>query len=846
MLYPQNIEQKLGFDRIRELLKEACMSTLGRNYVDKMKFSDRSDLVEKLIKQTSEFKDILQYEPSFPSQNFIDVTRHLSKAAIEGAFLIEEEAFDLKLSLRTIQECLRFFDNKEPHQYPQLRELVGSSFDLSKIKDALQKPSNQADNKKLLVQNKWLKDIFDDLDRIIDDRGHVKDNASPELQDIRRTLISVMSGLRKKLDTVLKTAKKEGWVGDDVSLTIRNGRLVIPLAAEHKRKIKGFVQDESDTGKTVFLEPTEVLESNNEIKELEARERREIVRILMNLTNKIRPHVEALKRAYGFLGMVDFMRAKAKFAVQIEANTPLFTHNQQVSWTEARHPLLYLSFQKQGKKVKPLNVKLEENARILLVSGPNAGGKSVMLKTIGLLQYMYQCGLLVSMADFSTMGIFKNIFIDIGDEQSLDNDLSTYSSHLTNMKHFLLQSDKKTLFLIDEFGTGTEPSLGGAVAEAILDDLNKSGAFGVINTHYTNLKIFADKQHGLVNGAMRFDGEALEPLYELEIGKPGSSFALEIAQKIGLPKAVIEKAKSKLGNNQVNFEKLVKELDIEKKVFAEKNLEYSSKQRKLDQLLVQYTALKSVLETDKKTILNTAKAQAKQILKDTNAKVEGVIREIREQGAAKLATKEIRQQLQTFELTELKEEKITETKPNVQEEIKQPKNEKSVIDFDEIEDDNTEIGIGSKVRIKGQVAVGEVINLRGKDAELAIGDLKTMVKINRLEKVGRREYREAIGESQAPKPKLTGFDMNDKAANFSFNLDVRGKRGEDALVETNKFIDDGLMLGYSELRIVHGKGDGILRQLIRNHLRNSYKQIRKLEDEHADRGGSGVTIVKMK
>lgn len=814
MLYPQNIEQKLGFDRIREHLNELCVSSLGRAFVNKIRFADNYDLIQKMIRQVAEMKDILAFEPqAFPSQNYLDVNLQLSKAAIDGAFLTEEEFFDLKLSLRTIQECLRFFDNKEPEAYPQLRELVGTAFsaDLN------------------------LRQILDSLDKVIDDRGKLKDNASPELQSIRRKIQSQELDLRKKLESILKNARSNGWISDDFSLTLRGGRMVIPIAAEHKRKIKGFVHDESDTGKTVFMEPTEVLEANNEIRELESAERREIIRILMELTTRVRPHVPVLRKAYTFLGIIDFIRAKARLAIEINGVAPLSLNSQIVDWKNAVHPLLFLSFKKQGKKVQPLTIKLDSEQRILLISGPNAGGKSVTLKTLGLVQYMYQCGLLVPMSEYSTIGIFRSVFIDIGDEQSLENDLSTYSSHLTNMKYFLINSDRKTLFLIDEFGTGTEPTLGGAIAESILEDLNRSGAYGAINTHYTNLKTFADKTKGLVNGAMRYDAEHLEPLYELEIGKPGSSFAIEIAYKIGLPKAIIDKSKQKIGNQQVSFEKLIKELEIEKKVFADKNVENAQKQRKLDQLLEQYNSLKSYLETEKKTILNTAKIQAKELIKNTNQKIEATIKEIREQGAEKLATKEIRQDLVDFQ------ESLVLEKVNQNTKKPTPKEEKEKEEREEIEVILGEISVGSLVRIKGQEALGEVLSLRGKDAEIAIGDLKTTVKINRLEKISRKEYKQKISSST----KIVGVDMNDKMMNFSFNLDLRGKRGEEALVEVDRFMNDAIMVGYDELRIVHGKGDGILRNLIRQHLRG-YKQVANTQDEHADRGGAGVTLVSMR
>jgi DNA mismatch repair protein MutS2 len=833
MLYPQNIEIKLGFDKIRERLNELCVSTLGRNFVEKIRFSDNYDLIQKMIRQVDEMRNILQFEPTaFPSQNYLDVNYQLSKASIEGAFLTEEEFFNVKLSLRTIQECLRFFDKKEPEEFPQLRELVGTAF--------LERNKDDEHIKHVQAPQLAIRSLLDSLDKIIDDRGKLKDNASSELQAIRKRMQNQENDLRKTLDRILKNARANGWISDDFSLTLRGGRMVIPIAAEHKRKIKGFVHDESDTGKTVFLEPTEVLEANNEIRELESAEKREIVRILMELTNRMRPHVPVLRKAYTFLGIIDFIRAKARLAIEVNGIAPLSLNSQVVDWKNAVHPLLYLSFKKQGKTVKPLTIVLNSENRILLVSGPNAGGKSVTLKTLGLLQYMYQCGLLVPMAEHSTIGMFRNVFIDIGDEQSLENDLSTYSSHLTNMKYFLLNSDRKTLFLIDEFGTGTEPSLGGAIAESILEDLNKLGAYGAINTHYTNLKTFADKTAGITNGAMRYDAEHLEPMYELEIGKPGSSFAIEIAYKIGLPKAIIDKSKQKIGNQQVSFEKLLKELEIERKVFADKNIENATKQRKLDQLLEQYTSLKTFLDNEKKTILNTAKLQAKELVKNANQKIEATIKDIREQGADKLATKEIRQELQDFQ-DGLNVEKLVATKKIDNNTMVSGETDDGGVDKDVIEVIAGEITIGSLVRIKGQEALGEVIGMRGKDAEVAIGELKTTVKLNRLEKISRKEFK----QKTAPKSKFVGVDMNDKMMNFSFNLDLRGKRGDEALMEVDKFMNDALMLGQDELRIVHGKGDGILRTLIRNHLRG-YKQVAKTQDEHADRGGAGVTLVSMR
>jgi DNA mismatch repair protein MutS2 len=807
MLYPQNIEQKIGFDKIRELIAEQCVSSLGRAFVEKIRFSDDYKIIDRLIRQVAEFKLILQTESGFPEQNYIDVSEALARASIEGAFIGEEQFFEIKLSLRTIQQIIHFFKTKEEMIYPELKTLTANSLPVS--------------------ENDGWGGVISQIDRIIDERGKVRDSASPELADIRRRLIAEQSDLRKTLERILRTARNSGWIGDEMSLTIRDGRMVIPILSEHKRKLKGFVHDESATGQMAFVEPAEVLEANNEIRELEARERREIVKILEKLTAFLRPHVPALRKAYLFLGLVDFIKAKAKFALSINATAPLLVENQALEWYRATHPLLYLAHQKQNKAIVPLSIKLDQENRIVLVSGPNAGGKSVMLKTIGLVQYMAQCGLLIPASPDSKVGIFKNIFIDIGDEQSIENDLSTYSSHLTNMKHFVNFSNKFTLFLIDEFGTGTEPSLGGAIAESILEQLLRSKAYGVINTHYTNLKVFANKNSGTINGAMKFDAEHLEPMYELEIGKPGSSFALEVAQKIGLPKQVVDNAKRKLGTQQIDFEKLIKELEIERKVFADRNKEFVEKNQQLKNTLEQYNGLKSFLEAEKKKILNDAKAQAKELLKETNRKIETTIKEIKEGKADKDLTKLIRQELQEFETKELKLEKVEEQKPV----------------SEEWETEKGEITAGSFVRIKGQATIGEVLSIKGKDAEIAIGELKTNVKLNRLEKMSRKEFREAVKESI--KPKMTGIDLNEKMMNFSFNLDLRGKRGEEALGAVDNLMNDAIMLGYPELRIIHGKGDGILRNLIRQHLR-SYKQVAGMSDEHADRGGQGVTIVRMK
>ena len=798
MLHPKNIEQKLGFDKIRELLSQYCISSLGTFYVDKIRFSDDIRLIEKLIRQTAEFQQILRQEGTFPAQNYIDLRAALQKASPERAFLTEEEFFELKLSLQTIADCLTFLHSKAPELYPYLREL-----------------SSTVNIDAALLQS---------LDQVIDERGRIRDSASEALRQIRRRLAATEGELKKKTEQILKSAKAQGFTDEKAGITVRGGRVVIPIAATHKRKIKGFVHDESDTGQTVYLEPAEILDINNEIKELENEERREIIRILTALTDKLRPHLPQLSKAYYFLGMMDFIRAKALLAEAMDALAPLFVAQPLLQWKQAKHPLLLLSYKAQGKKVVPLDLELDEEQRILVVSGPNAGGKSIALKTVGLLQYMFQCGLLVPMQDYSRMGIFKNIFIDIGDEQSLENDLSTYSSHLTNMRQFVNYAQEESLFLIDEFGTGTEPRLGGAIAEAVLEALYEKGAYGVVNTHYGNLKLFAQNKKGLVNGAMRFDVENLEPLYSLEIGQAGSSFAFEIAQKIGLPKKILAKAKEKLGDKEVNFDKILRELEQEKKLLAEQNTRLRVQMIENEQLMQEYQVKNEQLSKEKKAILNTAKLEAKQLLRDANQKIEETIKGIKEQQAEKSATKQIRQTLEKFEEA-LQVENIA-----------LPEEEGEEIQL--LEGD---IKVGDWVRIKGQNTLGEVLEMRAKDVEILIGDLKSIIKLNRLEKISRKIAKK---ERQFAVKRI-GMNINEKAANFSFQLDLRGRRGEEALQEVDAFIDNAILVGFPELRIVHGKGDGILRKLIREKLKE-YAQVAAFADEHADRGGAGVTIVKMK
>ncbi|MBC6368969.1 endonuclease MutS2 [Algoriphagus sp. AK58] len=795
MLYPSNLEQKINFIKIKDLLKAECTSSLGQDYVDKVSFSSDYNLVQRLLDQTEEFRQILISGEIFPSSNFTNLTPFLEKAKLEGAFLEQEEFFEVKLSLQTLRGCITFFQ-KWGESYPTLSALLGLLIDLDL-------------------------NLLKAIDQIIDEKGKIRSNASKELQLIRSQILYEEGRLRKVMERIFKEARAKGLTPEDASMTIRGGRMVIPVSAENKRKLRGFIHDESATGQTVFMEPEEALDINNEIRDLEYMEKREIIRILTRLTDQLRPAIPALRKATNFLGLVDFIRAKARFAQKTDSNKPELVKERNLNWTRARHPILEMALKSQGKSIVPLDIKLGGHERLLVISGPNAGGKSVTLKTVALLQYMLQCGLLIPVHPDSKSSLFDNFFIDIGDEQNLENDLSTYSSHLMSMKHFTQFAHKKTILFIDEFGTGTEPQFGGAIAESILLALNKLGAFGVITTHYGNLKQVANKNQGLVNGAMRYDVDRLEPIYQLEIGKPGSSFALEIASKIGLSKDILSYAKDHIGEERVRYDRLLTQLENEKNQYSILLKEIKEKDRLLQTRLKEYNQLKETLELTKKRYIQEAKLEAKALLDQTNKKIESVIREIKEGKAEKEVTKQVRKELEVFK-EEIKPEKIAVKDPEIQ-----------VI--------GGEIEVGDWVRLKDNGAIAEVLSIKNKVVEITIGDLKSTVKISRLEKISKTEVKKELKAVE----RRGNYNTNEKMMDFSSNLDLRGKRGEEVLPLIQTFIDEGYMLGVKNLRIVHGKGDGILREITRNLLR-TMPQVGKLEDEHADRGGAGVTLVTLK
>lgn len=795
MLYPTNLEQKVNFQKIKELLKAECSSGLGAEYVDKVSFSSDFRLVNKLLDQTQEFLDILISGENFPASNFTNLNPYLEKAKLEGAFLDQDEFHEIKLSLQTLKGCIAFF-SKFGELYPALGQLLGLVLELDL-------------------------GLLKAIELVVDEKGVIRSNASRELQLIRSQIIYEEGRLRKVMERVFKEARAKGLTPEDSAITIRSGRMVIPVAAENKRKLRGFIHDESATGQTVFMEPEEALDINNEIRDLEYMERREIIKILTQLTDRLRPSIPALRKATNYLGLIDFIRAKAKFAQKTESVKPVLVKERVLSWSKARHPLLELALRSQQKKIIPLDIHLGGQDRLLVISGPNAGGKSVTLKTVALLQYMLQCGILIPVHPDSKSSLFDNFFIDIGDEQNLENDLSTYSSHLMSMKYFTQFANKKTILFIDEFGTGTEPQFGGAIAESILLSLNKGGAYGVVTTHYGNLKQLANKNQGLVNGAMRYDVEKLEPMYQLEIGKPGSSFALEIASKIGISKEILAYAKSQIGDERVRYDRLLTQLENEKNQYSGLLADVQSKERLLKTRLQEYNELKETLESTKKRYIQEAKQEAKRLLDESNKKIESTIREIKEGKAEKEATKKARQVLEEFK-EQVKPEKQAVKEPGVK-----------VL--------SGKIGEGDWVRLKDTGTIAQVLHVRNKEVDLSIGDLKSTVKLARLEKISQTQ----VKKEKKTKATSGSFNANQKLMDFSPNLDLRGKRGEEVLSLIQNFIDEGYMLGIKDLRIVHGKGDGILREITRNLLR-TMNSIQKVEDEHADRGGSGVTLVTLK
>lgn len=796
MLYPVNFEHKIGFDSVRSLIDEKCAGSWGVEEAEKISFSNDFDTIVASLTLINEMMSLITDSNALPVPVVIDLRHQFADTKAEGTFLETKDLIALKKNISTLRELVQFISDADPNRFPSLINFVKDTFTFANIENR--------------------------IDSIINRFGDVKDNASPNLAQIRRDIIISQNSVSKIMRSVLNKAAEDGLIDKDVTPSLREGRLVIPVSSMNKRRIPGIVHDESATGKTVFIEPTAVVEVNNRIRELENEERREIIRILTEFTNFVRPYYDDILNSCLLVAKIDAIRAKALFSIDIKAIKPYLYSDCRIDWYEARHPLLEKSLTRQGKKIQPLNIRLNKKQRILLISGPNAGGKSVCLKTAGLLQYMLQCGLPIPIHERSNAGIFQSIFIDIGDEQSIENDLSTYSSHLINMKNCIKYSNGKSLLLIDEFGTGTEPQLGGAIAEAVLNRLNTNHVYGIITTHYTNLKHYAAQTEGIVNAAMLYDRNKMQPLFMLSIGTAGSSFAIEIARKIGLPDDVINAASKIVGEEQIDFDKHLQDVARDKRYWEQKRAKIKEEEKKLQSLTEHYDALVQDIKKKEKEIIRNAKEEASEIIKNSNAKIENTIRAIKESAADKNITQSERRELENF-------------KKSLDKQLEKQPSDKQPQDFHK----------GERVRIKGQNIAGTIDAVNGKTAIVFFGQIKSTVDVSKLEHLTASQLKEMekySANSVAASKK--GFDMRERQLNFSQDIDVRGMRVDEALQAVIYFLDDAQMFNVSRVRILHGTGTGALKSAIRDYLYQS-SIVKSFKDEHVQFGGAGITVVDL-
>ena len=796
MLYPVNFEHKIGFDSVRSLIDEKCAGSWGVEEAEKISFSNDFDTIVASLTLINEMMSLITDSNALPVPVVIDLRQQFADTKAEGTFLETKDLIALKKNISTLRELVQFISDADPNRFPSLINFVKDTFTFANIENR--------------------------IDSIINRFGDVKDNASPNLAQIRRDIIISQNSVSKIMRSVLNKAAEDGLIDKDVTPSLREGRLVIPVSSMNKRRIPGIVHDESATGKTVFIEPTAVVEVNNRIRELENEERREIIRILTEFTNFVRPYYDDILNSCLLVAKIDAIRAKALFSIDIKAIKPYLYSDCRIDWYEARHPLLEKSLTRQGKKIQPLNIRLNKKQRILLISGPNAGGKSVCLKTAGLLQYMLQCGLPIPIHERSNAGIFQSIFIDIGDEQSIENDLSTYSSHLINMKNCIKYSNGKSLLLIDEFGTGTEPQLGGAIAEAVLNRLNTNHVYGIITTHYTNLKHYAAQTEGIVNAAMLYDRNKMQPLFMLSIGTAGSSFAIEIARKIGLPDDVINAASKIVGEEQIDFDKHLQDVARDKRYWEQKRAKIKEEEKKLQSLTEHYDALVQDIKKKEKEIIRNAKEEASQIIKNSNAKIENTIRAIKESAADKNITQSERRELENF-------------KKSLDKQLEKQTSDKQPQDFHK----------GERVRIKGQNIAGTIDAVNGKTAIVFFGQIKSTVDVSKLEHLTASQLKEMEKYStNAVANAKKGFDMRERQLNFSQDIDVRGMRVDEALQAVIYFLDDAQMFNVSRVRILHGTGTGALKSAIRDYLYQS-SIVKSFKDEHVQFGGAGITVVDL-
>lgn len=820
MIYPDNFETKVGFDKIRELISTKCLSPTGKEYTGNMSFSDNHAQISDRLETCREFIKLLHSDTDFPCDHFYDLRPALKRIRVAGSHIETDELFNLRRSLETIAKIVKLLGNESDDDTPLYPKLKAMAENIGTYPDILKK-----------------------ADSIIDRTGNIKDSASPLLQTIRREINSTLGSISRSLANILKKAQSEGYIDKETSPTMRDGRLVIPVNPSHKRKIRGIVHDESASGKTIFIEPAEVVEANNKIRELENDEKRETIRILTEFADTLRPYAEEMTYSYLFLGEIDFIRAKAILASEMKAQIPRIDNYPQIEWYKAIHPLLQISLKRHGKEVVPLDIKLDKNERILLISGPNAGGKSVCLKSVGLLQYMLQCGIPVPMNDNSRAGIFRNILIDIGDEQSIEDDLSTYSSHLLNMKQFVKNCDENTLLLIDEFGGGTEPRIGGAIAEALLDRFNRKRAFGVITTHYQNLKQFAEDNDGIVNGAMLYDRHRMQPLFKLSIGNPGSSFAIEIARKIGLPEDVIAEASEIVGKDYVSMDKYLQDIVRDKQYWEHKRQNAKLMEKRLEELTGRYEKELMEIDRERREVIKKAKGEAEQLIDKANAKIENTIRQIRESQAEKEKTKALREEMRRFKEETGTEKDYDDKVAKKIAKLNDKKKKKRQTEKQAEKQTERPFMPGDAVRLKGESTVGEILSCDDKNAIVAFGMIKTKVNKERLEHASRSQLKKQDTRSVFISPS-TMDTVRNKQLNFSREIDIRGMRGDEAIEEVAAFIDTAILSGCNTLRILHGTGNGILQQLVRQYLKK-IPAIKSFRDEDIQLGGAGITVIEL-
>ena len=826
------IEQKLGFEKIREQLMLRCSTNYAKERVKNEKVSHNAQTITKRLVLTDEMRLICMFESGFPQNGFIDSIEFLKPLEIEYSSITLENMNKLYTFVENLRGVLQFFRGTKEGAYLALKAMAEPIM--------------------------FFPEVSRRIESIIDRFGEVRDNASAELFNIRRQLREKEGSISRKIQSILRKAQEEGLADEEASVSVRDGRLLIPVSAVNKRKLPGFVYDESATGKTVFIEPMEVVELNNQVKELMFAQQREILRILREFTDFLRPYLPELIEGARFIGEIDFIRAKALVAMQMEAGKPIISQDDTLKIVKGRHPILEAALKKEKKQIVPLTLTLTPDKHILVISGPNAGGKSVCLKTVGMLQYMFQWGLLVPASEVSEFRIFDDIFIDIGDEQSLENDLSTYSSHLTNMKEVLLKANDNSLVLIDEFGTGTEPTAGGAIALAILENIELKGVFGVITTHYTNLKFYAEKVNGAINGAMLFDVANIQPLYKLEVGLPGNSFAFELARKIGLPEHIIRVAEENAGTGYVDMEKQLRKISRNRRALDEKLARIKNTDKTLENITEKYEKELADIQSVKKQILQEAKKEAQAIIEQANRKVEATIKEIKEAQAEKEKTKAARKELEEFN-RDLSKENVTESdlkieaKMNKLLERKKRKEErlakgagKGVVKVEPAVQQviaKKEIKAGDKVRIKGGDLIGEVMQVGGTWVNVAVGSIISKVQKENIEHISNNEFNNAV-KSMPKQMSAHSEGLAERRLNFKPNIDIRGERLMEALDIVSRFIDDALMVGIGEVKILHGKGNGILKEEIRKYLK-TVPGVVSCKDEDVQFGGSGITVVKL-